>query len=63
MIGVISLSGPKLFVGHAEIGVRFVRDTVVATTDHQRQIAGQEAYGFGWVIEPEPRVTAQHSVE
>jgi hypothetical protein len=41
-------------MGHAEIGIRFVSDVVIATADHKRQVAGQEAHGFGWVIEPQP---------
>jgi len=61
--GVIRISRPKLFMGHAEIEIRFVCDVVVTTADHQRQVAGQEAHGFGSVIEPQPQVTAQHRVQ
>jgi hypothetical protein len=56
--GVIRISRPKLFMGHAEIEIRFVCDVVVATADHKRQVAGQKAHGFGSVIEPQPQVTA-----
>jgi hypothetical protein len=50
-------------MGHAEIEIRFVCDVVVTTTDDQRQVAGQEAYRFGSVIEPQPYMAAQHRVQ
>jgi hypothetical protein len=63
MIGVNRASVPKLLMGHAESEIRLVCDVVIATADHERQVAGQETYGCGRIIEPQPQVTAQHSVE
>jgi hypothetical protein len=61
-VGIVGVVGvPRLFVGHALVRVGFVGDVMVAAANDERQVAGQQAFGLGRVVEPQPCVSATAS--